>query len=760
MTATDSITPREVADKRSKANLKQAIRMALSVESEAVRHNTQTFNRNRYSATAEIDDYEELKDALRGIKEDAIARLPELIEQLKTVVEGRGGHIYLASTAQEAREYITDICIGHRAKVVVKAKSMTTEEIRLNPALEMAGIEVAETDLAEFILQVADEQPSHIVAPAIHRTRERISQLFRERFDTELPLETGEELTRFARDILREKFLSADVGISGANGIAADSGTLLLVESEGNIRMVTTAPPVHIAVAGIEKVVPSRRALGIQLELLAPSGTGQPLTSYTNIIRPPLRAPAHNFRGEETQQREFHLVLIDNGRMRMREDTTLREALYCVRCSACLNSCANFQAVGGHAFGGETYSGGIGGSWEAGTGAVENARFSELCTGCSRCAPQCPVWIDIPWLNAVLHERLNRREDEEAFSAVYRGLLPAEPADQKSPLVKKVFGNFHIVAAWGSRLAPFSNWMSRSQPVRRLLEKTMGIHHRRPLPQFASQTLETQFSEWEKRQNRESPTNSPGGNVLLLADTFSNYTDPARGMAAVKVLTSLGVSVTLSTVLPEGRSALSQGMISTASARAHRMAEYLLPFIEKDYTVVTVEPSILGLLRRDYQRFLGDDAGFEKIRSHSCDPVEYIEDLFYESGAEPEKYFDTSRFRPGERLFFHGHCQGKTVGAMEAIPRFLRQVGFRVWTSDVECCGMAGSFGYKRDFYDVSMEVGKDLFEGIAVEQAAEGIDAVVASGVSCTDQIREGADLPVYHPMEILEQIFAGETI
>ena len=186
-------------------------------------------------------------------------------------------------------------------------------------------------------------------------------------FKTDKPLETGEQLTEFARDILRQKFLSADVGISGANLVAAEEGTILLVESEGNIRLTTHLPAVHIAIVGIEKIIPSKREFGTFIELLAASGTGQLLSSYTNILEPPLKLPIHNLNDRDDREREFHLVLVDNGRMTMRDDPVLKEALYCIRCSACMNVCANFQTVGGHAFGGECYTGGIGGAWTAGT---------------------------------------------------------------------------------------------------------------------------------------------------------------------------------------------------------------------------------------------------------------------------------------------------------------------------------------------------------------------------------------------------------
>ncbi|NOY78232.1 MAG: lactate utilization protein, partial [Calditrichaeota bacterium] len=278
------IKPRDVANKSSKDHLTQAIQMALAIESEPVRRNTNTFNQNRYVAVRTIGDYEALKDRARAIKERAIEEIETSVKVLQRVIEERGGHFYLAKDAAEASAYIRDVCQKHKAKLVVKSKSITSEEIKLNPVLEAAGIEVAETDLAEFILQVADEQPSHIVAPAIHRSRERISQLFTEKFHPKEPLETGEDLTRFAREILRQKFLTADIGISGANILAAETGTLVLVENEGNIRMVTQAPSVHIAIAGVEKIVPRWDDLWPFIELLAPSGTGQPLSQYTHIL--------------------------------------------------------------------------------------------------------------------------------------------------------------------------------------------------------------------------------------------------------------------------------------------------------------------------------------------------------------------------------------------------------------------------------------------------------------------------------------------
>src|SRR4029077_4400334 len=225
-------------------------------------------------------------------------------------------------------------------------------------------------------------------------------------------------------------FLYADVGITGANLIAADTGTLMLVESEGNIRLASYLRPVHIAIAGIEKIIPTRQEMPPFLDLLAVSALGQKLAVYSSFLSPPLTDPPFALPGKPLKAREFHLVLIDNGRMRMRDDPVLQEALYCIRCGACLNSCANFQTVGGHAFGGETYSGGIGGSWEAGTSTLENARFSELCTGCTRRVQNCPVRIDIPWLNANLGSRLNQLESSSTTKSLLGSMTDADPVDR------------------------------------------------------------------------------------------------------------------------------------------------------------------------------------------------------------------------------------------------------------------------------------------------------------------------------------------
>lgn len=730
-----NIHPREVANKSSKESLKKAIKMALEVENEAIRLNTQTFNRNRYSAVAKLDDYNELKDRARKIKEESIENLPSLIEQLTKAVESRGGKVFLAKTKEEATNYIKYVCVEHEAKLVVKAKSITSEEIQLNSVLEKEGIEVAETDLAEFILQVSGEQPSHNVAPAIHRSRERITELFKENFDTPESLETGEELTKFARDILRKKFLSADIGISGANMIAADSGTILLVESEGNIRLTTQLPAVHIAISGIEKIIQKREDLGVFIELLAASATGQSLTTYTNILTPPLDLPILNLNGREDNEREFHLVLVDNGRMRMRDDSEFREALYCIRCSACMNVCANFQAVGGHAFGGESYVGGIGGAWTVFTSdKLEDARFAELCTGCSRCVPNCPVKIDIPNLNSTIKNRLIN-------------------SSGGASLQKKFFGNFSSLAKMSSHFPAISNWISDLDISRTLLNKTVGLDKRRPTSKFADQTLETLYKAYRKA-NKSSSINQMkfDDRTILFADVFTNYNHPQAGIATLKLFDKLGISIELSEVLDDGRALQSQGMIDEAKVKAKNVAKYLGKMIDSGNKIIIVEPSVLAMMRRDFEKLIDNVELFQKISLNSFDPIEYLNLLFDENSIN--NIFEIPQ-SVNENIFLHNQCQMKTVGADLKNIEFFEKLKFNVITSDVECCGMAGSFGYKKEYYELSKNIGDDLLEQINDVVKDDVEFTLLASGTSCRSQISDGLkEKDVIHPIEFLESL------
>ncbi len=347
------------------------------------------FADRRTVAFAELADGEALRDRARAIKEQTIAKLDHYLIELEASVKRLGGTVHWAQDAEEARSIILNLARTHQVTRVVKSKSMVTEEIELNEALAEAGIEAIETDLGEYIVQLADERPSHILAPAIHKSKSDVGELFAEKLGA-TGLVEAEEMTLVARQQLREKFCTAQMGITGANFAVAETGTLVLVENEGNIRLSTSLPRLHVALVGIEKVIPSFDDLAIFLKILARTATGQKMSSYVSFITGARRA------GESDGAEEFHLVLLDNGRTQLLADAEKREALYCLRCGACLNVCPVYQKIGGHAYG-AVYSGPIGSIITPPMIGLERAKDLPFAsTLCGACREVCPVRINIP----------------------------------------------------------------------------------------------------------------------------------------------------------------------------------------------------------------------------------------------------------------------------------------------------------------------------------------------------------------------------
>lgn len=402
---------------------------------ESVTGATIAFDAKRRQGYAEVD-----ADAWRrwaeGVKNHTLTHLDRYLAQAEEQLQLNGAHVHWAADAAEAREIVTGLAARRGVASVVKGKSMVTEEIDLNPMLEAAGIEVFETDLGEYILQLLKEPPSHILGPALHKSLEQVQELFAERLETARDGDP-DTLARAAREVLRGAFIHADMGITGGNFLVAETGTVALIENEGNIRLATSLPRVHIAVVGIEKLLPRMTDLAGFLQLTARAATGQPIGCFVSLIQGPAVEPGDDGPGE------VHVVLVDNGRTEVLAHEHAWEALRCVRCGACLNACPVYRQTGGHAYG-HVYSGPIGSVLDPGLLGLREAMPLPFASSlCGACEDACPVRIPIPEL--LLEWRREAQEE---------GLTPWKERAALAGLASVATrpGVYRLAARIGSRL--------------------------------------------------------------------------------------------------------------------------------------------------------------------------------------------------------------------------------------------------------------------------------------------------------------------
>ena len=424
----------------------------------------------RVRASAEFPQMDAMRDRARLIRAETLAELDFHLAAFADSVEERGGTVFFAKDADEANDYITRLAVREGVRRIVKVKSMVAEELHLNDALEAAGIETVETDLGEFIIQLAGETPSHIIAPVLHKNRFDVAALFAERLGGEYT-DDPTELNDIARTHLRERFLTAEMGISGVNfGVAAD-GAVALVTNEGNGRICTTAPRIHVAVMGMERIVPTRADLAVMLEVLARSATGQRLSVYSNIVAGPRR------RDEPDGPDQFHVVIVDNGRSATL-GSRAAEIMYCIRCGACLNACPVYRHIGGHAYG-SVYMGPIGQVLTPSLLGLE--KWHDLATAsslCGACKDACPVRIDLPRLLVELRQETTRHLP----GGIRIGIALFTRLATRPRL-------FHFVTRMisrGGRLLGRAGWMRRFPGILRSWTRD------RDLPAPAAQT----FHEW------------------------------------------------------------------------------------------------------------------------------------------------------------------------------------------------------------------------------------------------------------------------
>ena len=683
-------------------------RAALYLGTEGVRETSE----QAYSNLPESESF--LREA-RRIKREAIENLDQNLSRFIHAAESSGAKVYLAKDAASAVQIVLSIARNSGAKRIVKSKSMTSEEIELRQHLEHNGYGVIETDLGERIVQIANQRPSHLVAPALHMSVEEIAELFSKQYGRRIPPDP-EQITTIARDSLREIFLTADIGITGANFAVADSGSLVIVTNEGNARLVTALPPITIATLGVEKIVGNIADALNLLQALVLSATGQRMTSYVTLVKGRSRL------ARNAHQPEQHIIILDNGRSAMRPDPVFREALYCIRCGACNDICPTFRLFGGHVFG-HIYTGPIGIPWTEYTAPTGIAgALAPLCISCGLCQHACPEDIDIPFLIAKVKEAYVNKHGQLS--------------------VNRTLVNYEKLVSLASATAPLSNFMLRRRVVRRLAEKAMGIDARRPFPKFTRHT----FKKWFR--SHVSVGSRP---VAYFVDTYADLCDPEIGKAVVGILEENDCRVSVPEQVGSGMPAFLYGDLRPTRDAAEFNVKHLAEAVRCGSEVVSSEPTATYCLKELYPRLLGT-AEAELVAAHSRDLFDFLLRLHRDGKLRLE--FPQSKNEPAA---YYSPCHTRSVYGKSPALQVLMLAGVDLQTVRYNtCCGIAGTFGYKKgaEGYDVSMAIGETLLDRIK----ATNLQLVVTESSVCKMQIEFGTGLPVLHPATALWSLYESK--
>jgi len=646
---------------------------------------------------------------VKAIKERCIADQDALLEKFTRNAEARGAKVFLAADGAAAIEYVLQVARERGYTSVSKSKSLTTEEIEINHDMEQAGLQVVETDLGELIIQLVNEKPYHLVFPSVHKMTADVAEIFAKATGKDVAPEIP-SIMPVVRSYLRQIFLNTDIGMTGANVGVAETGGIVIETNEGNARLVSSIGKCHICIMGIEKIVDTIDDALMMVFAHPVSAVGQLPTTYVTWMagRSPL--------GDDGAERESHIIILDNGRTRMREDALMKEALHCIRCGACMNVCPTYGVVGGHTFG-HIYPGPIGIPWTAETHGLEIAGdFAELCISCGLCKEICPADIDMPLMIAEVKQR---DSEEHPIPPVNRMMMAAETN-----------------ARLGSLFAPFSNWALQNATFRALLERFAGIDRRRGLPEFARVTLRRRF-----KRRRARPVTNPRHRVAFFYDLYANYNAPDLGMAAIERLEAAGCEVVLPTQRACGYPYIGYGDLDKARDAGLYNLTHLAPLVAEGYKVVTTEPTAAYCLKMSYPKLLPHHAHAKAVAAASYELFDFL--LEIEAGVQSDRL-------KGKRFGFHCSCHQRPLSGGETAMRWLRAQGAEIELIETgTCCGMAGTFGLKHGplGYELANAVGAPLFE--AFREAK--VDAIVTESSVCAIQLREGVKLPVYHPLELL---------
>ena len=671
-------------------------------------------------------DWPLLREDLTARKTRAIEDQPALIERFTREAEAVGAKVYRAVDAEEARRVVAAICRTKKAKLVVKSKSMATEEIGLNEHLESQGITVVETDLGEWIIQLAGERPSHIIAPAIHKTREDVAALFSKVVGHPVDSDPA-TLVAIAREQLRDSFLKADIGITGGNILIAETGTLVLVTNEGNADLATSLPAVHIAVVGIEKIVASLDDAVAVLKLLARSATGQKISTYTQFITGPSRTADIELKTEIGVHgpKELHFVLIDNGRTAMREDPAFSEALRCIRCGACSNVCPSYRVVGGHIFG-HIYTGPIGLVVSPFHHGIDSVAYEQgMCMGCNACDTVCPVEIPL----AALITDVRARAIERTGMSWTKRLALSQWTDPE-------------------RIDRMTGWLGTAQkPLRRgsLVRLPLAqLGKEKSLPAVADQPL-----HYRAREITQTNPADPRMRIGLFPSCIVDHFLPDAGYAAARVLQALGAEVHV----VEGRRCCGLPHLNSGDRdHAVKMAKELVTALEKVQAdrIVAPSSSCAITIADDYVRILAEEPEWQERARRLAARIRPFTTIAHELAQGR----DLKGRAQGIRATYHDACQSANVLGIHDEPRDLlrRIAGVELveMADSSACCGFGGTFSFEYP------EVASFVLEKKLANIAATGADVIITDNPGCLTHLRGGLDargqrLKVRHIAEVL---------
>lgn len=662
-------------------------------------------------------DFERLREELARMKDQAIVRNAELLDQFESRAKRHGSRVLRAGDGVEANRLILDILKEHGVRRIVKGKSMVSEETRLNEFLVRNGIEPMETDLGEWIIQLGAEPPTHMVMPAIHLSRKDVAAVFARHLGRDVSDEIP-ALVRVAREEVRKGVFGAEAGLTGANALIAENGSIMLVTNEGNGRLVTTVPGLHIVLASIEKVVPTTGDALRVLEILTKNATGQPISSYVSFIAGP-------HRGRQ------YIILLDNHRSGLAADPVFRGILRCIKCSACLNVCPVYQLVGGGEYS-YIYMGGIGSLLTAWIHGLRHAKeIAGLCLGCHRCEAVCSAKIPIADLIVRLKTRLNEETGSKFWKRLAFDGMMARPGIQRAALEA------------GRAARPL---ISRGTGYARKLPLWMGKYDRfRDLPAPARRSLSRLFENW-KASPGAVPPGTPKGRVIIFPGCLIEHFYPEVGLAAGRVLSKLGYQVELGPAACCGFPPANSGF-PEAARRAFRG---IVEKTGRSGWVLTLCPTCTTMLGRAGPGLLGtEDASRLAARTA----------MFSRFLAGNEKEALTRIFKgrpPAGPWTYHDSCHSKHLLGASGDSRELLRMALDREISEMDgsdvCCGFAGSFSVEHPEISAALTGGKIA----AVRQTGAGLVATDCPG--CLLQIRggchrQGLVVAVRHTAEIIDE-------